>query len=280
VEQLGLAMPATMLTCWTQNDYNNAAIAAKATSNDDINGFITLARDLLDTKGQPEWLEWVGEVLMPQAICRKKEAEEREEQEWVQCEVEERATSYKLQHTVVEDSFTTGAITAKQFKQELAEIYTEEDMPNAEGDGGPPPSKYEGDMKGDDKSDLDIKGDEGDTKHAREKPNDNQPTTNDPTSDESSNNKSEESSTANDKGKSEIGDTYEEVIVNKAMIIVPGRQVVKCRDCNEEAKMHEVMGQVSPLLNISPSKLTTQQCDCCQVFKIPVDCIVRPDDAH
>ena len=174
---------------------------------------------------------------------------------------------------MVEDSFTTGAITAKQFKWELAEIYTE-------GDGGLLLSKYKGDMKGDDKSNLDMKGDEGDTKHAREKPNDNQPTTNNPTSDKSSNNKGEESSTANNEGKPQVGDTYEEVVVNKAMIIVPGRQVVKCRDCNEEAKMHEVVGQVSPSLNTLLSKLTTQQCDHCQVFKIPVDCIVGPDDTY
>ena len=246
-----------MLTPSTQTDYIHAATAAKEPSDDDVEKFIASARDLLDSKGKPEWVEWAGERLMPETARREKEAEEREERERVQCEVEERAASFERRRTAVEDRFAAGDITAEKFNQELAAIYDEEDG-TAEGERGPPASEDEDDAKGDGDTEPSFHEDDDqrDAKDAKtgDKPNDDELTDDE----RGSQTVDDDTESADDaEGEPEVGDT-DEVAVTKATTMPRGR-VTKRKDRGEsEVEMREVDGQVSPIasLKVPRSKLT------------------------
>src|ERR1700722_19368371 len=174
----------TMLTSSTQSDYNDAAVAAQVEFDKEVEGFIASARDLLDSQGQLEWVEWAGEGIMPLTAQAKKELVEQgeaeqgevEQGEVEQGEVEDRAAHFERRRDLLEASFEAGEVNSEEFARQMAAIYDEEDEEKVEEGGEPPVSEFEDNAKGDDESDPDAKGDG--------EPNRNDATTREPRDDD------------------------------------------------------------------------------------------------
>jgi hypothetical protein len=251
----------TTLTPSTQSDYNDAAVAAQVEFDDEVERFIASARDLLDSQGQVEWVEWAGEGIMPLTARAKKELVEQgevEQGEAEQGEVEDRAAHFERRRDLLEASFEAGEVNSEEFARQMAAIYDEEDGEKVEEGGEPPASDFEDDAKGDDESDPDAKGDG--------EPNRNDATTREPRDDDEGQPKTTDdetqpvtapqpSSITDDETQPAIAETdpdaSEDVAAPPKPIIpkitVPGGRVAKRKDHGDgDVEMREVEGKVSP----------------------------------
>ena len=253
----------TTLTPSTQSDYNDAAVAAQVEFDKEVEEFIASARDLLDSQGQLEWVEWAGEGLMPRTARAKQELVKQgevEQGEVEQGEVEDRAAHFERRRNMLEASFEAGEVESEEFARQMAAIYDEEDKEKVKEGGEPPASDFEDDAKGDDESDSDAKGDgepkrlDATTREPRDDDEGQPKTADDETHPVTAGDETQPSIT-DDETQPAIAETDPDASEDVAAppkptipkITVPGGRVAKRKDHGDgDVEMREVEGKVSP----------------------------------